>query len=341
MIPNVNYTKGWTDRNLYRRFVTGVLAGDCTEISFAIAQQGMDIAPHDSDILALRSVGAVPPVGDNTIGSVEFDDEQRFVHDLVEQRDEKFEMLGATIPLGLRRLSPFLWDTEVDNRKDGQNFMTTEKNYNHIQAGNFPKEKIVTKGKKKIQTMRDLATYVHSDDPYEQWTRIIKMLCDMGIPQKLPKALHNSDTGVGRRFTSWGWFTLAGIVHEGLRKSAVASFQYKWTHFIPRPEEYAQVAGFGLLPQCYPEGSPMHPSERAMHSFAVLVGAEMTKLMFDGSQKVDDWDMTVDQAIDLFAENVGLGRLAAGVHRMRDHERCREQATQLATDYVASAMRAA
>jgi hypothetical protein len=104
-------------------------------------------------------------------------------------------------------------------------------------------------------------------------------------------------------------------------------------HFVPPPAG-AEFATY-LLPQAYPEGSPLHPSYPAGH--ASLAGACVTilKTWFDESYEIQDPQqvnaagddlepyvggdtLTVGGELNKLASNVSLGRSAGGVHYRLD-----------------------
>ena len=92
--------------------------------------------------------------------------------------------------------------------------------------------------------------------------------------------------------------------------------------------------GSYFLPQAYPEGSPVHPSCPAGH--ATMAGACVTvlKALFDERQTLDDpvqadatgsallpyfgADLTIGGELNKLANNIALGRDAAGVHYRQD-----------------------
>ncbi|HKI08037.1 MAG TPA: vanadium-dependent haloperoxidase [Nitrososphaeraceae archaeon] len=94
-------------------------------------------------------------------------------------------------------------------------------------------------------------------------------------------------------------------------------------------------SGSYLLPQAYPEGSPLHPSYPAGH--AVVAGACVTilKAYFDESTVIPnpvkpnsdgvalehyDGHLTVGDELDKLASNISLGRNMAGIHYRSDYE---------------------
>jgi hypothetical protein len=94
-------------------------------------------------------------------------------------------------------------------------------------------------------------------------------------------------------------------------------------------------SGSYLLPQAYPEGSPLHPSYPSGH--AVVAGACVTilKAYFDESAVISnpvkpnsdgvaleryDGRLTVGDELNKLASNIALGRNMAGIHYRSDYE---------------------
>lgn len=318
-----SYRKGWSNIDNWRAFTAAQAARDCHGIAAAVSHEGAERRPVDAYIMALRSpdIGVLnqnAPAREIEVGSAEFDAQQKEVHDLVELRDVPLSQLPAWVTPGLKKLSIFLKDIPVVHRAP-RDFMRTEGEWARIQRGDQPREHIVAEGQGPIRNGRDLATYVHHDFPPEQWQRVANYLMQIGVPQRLPTSLHDSDGSGQSRFACWGAPFFAGVIGECVRRCGIVSFTRKWARMVPRPEEYAMMAGMGLLPQTYPEGSPMHPSNGAMHSIAAKVCAAALLRLFDGSFILPNGN-TVEYEINLFADNIGEGRFWAGVHRRDDHE---------------------
>jgi hypothetical protein len=92
--------------------------------------------------------------------------------------------------------------------------------------------------------------------------------------------------------------------------------------------------GNALLPLAFPEGSPTHPSYPAGHATIAGACATILKACFDEDYVIpspkeasvdgsvlDDWigaDLTLGNEINKLANNISLGRDAAGVHYRSD-----------------------
>lgn len=252
--------------------------------------------------------------------------ETQFVLDLVPLRDQALSSVTEDFPLGFLDLSWFLQSVEVDSRATGQNFMADATNWQNIQDGNLPLETITASGKTPIITGRDLATYVHDDDPMEQWTRVAGTLLGLGLEPKAPDCIMACE---GSRFTCFGYPAIAGILGNVLYRAGLVSFAGKWTHFVARPEEAAPALGLGYLPQCYPEGSPGHPARGAMHSFAAYSLSYVILQLFDNEYILPSGN-TVKYEVELFRDNIGYGRVWAGVHYNKDHTEAKVRAEAIA-----------
>ena len=96
------------------------------------------------------------------------------------------------------------------------------------------------------------------------------------------------------------------------------------------------TGGTYLLPQAFPEGSPLHPAYGSGHSTYVGAGVTMLKAFYktdlpvknpvvpsaDGMSLVPYTGpaLTIENELDKLAMNIGVGRLFGGVHWRTDHE---------------------
>ena len=217
-----------------------------------------------------------------------------------------------------------------------------------------------------LTTGRDLATYVHRDFPYAAYLRAALILLGMGAPFDPANPLADGGSGaasVSTPFVDFGGNDVLDAVAGVTVPVQHANWCHKWlVHRRLRPEAYGgrvvrtlagdadypvpailrdsqavaeTVAQFGtsLLPQAYPEGSPLHPSYPAGH--AGIAGAAVTvlKAYFD-----EDWvlpapvaptangsaleptaaTLTVGGELNKLASNVSIGRNWAGIHYRAD-----------------------
>jgi hypothetical protein len=217
-----------------------------------------------------------------------------------------------------------------------------------------------------LTTGRDLATHVHRDFPYAAYLRAALILLGMGAPFDPANPLSDGGSGaaaVSAPFVDFGGNDVLDAVAGVTVSVQHANWCHKWlVHRRLRPEAYGgrvvhtlagdadyripdalldsqalaeTVAQFGtaLLPQAYPEGSPLHPSYPAGH--AGIAGAAVTvlKAYFD-----EDWvlpspvvpaadgatlapadaTLTVGGELNKLASNVSIGRNWAGIHYRSD-----------------------
>lgn len=180
-----------------------------------------------------------------------------------------------------------------------------------------------------------------------------------------PRTSPASPTQAG--FVTFGGPHLLTLVAEVATRALKAAWYQKWyVHRRLRPEAFGrlvadevdrpgtyplhpdltgsavlgQVAerwGSRLLPQAYPEGSPLHPAYPSGHGTVAGACTTVLKAFFDESQPLadpvepdpdDDLALrpyagtdvlTVGGELDKLASNIGLGRNFAGVHYWSDH----------------------
>jgi hypothetical protein len=100
-------------------------------------------------------------------------------------------------------------------------------------------------------------------------------------------------------------------------------------------ERGLSTAASYLLPQAFPEGSPLHPSYGSGHSTYIGAGVTIIKAFYadfpiinpqmpsdDGTALVpyNDGTLMMFDELDKLASNVGVARLFAGVHYRSDHD---------------------
>lgn len=230
-----------------------------------------------------------------------------------------------------------------------------------------------------IRNARDMATYVHFDALYEAYLNACLILLD-SPPAEDPQGSMTAPFDPGNPymgsanqegFGTFGPPHVLSLVCEVATRALKAVWWQKWgVHRRLRPEEFggrvqhvktdaadypinpelleSPVLGrveesFGsfLLPQAFPEGSPIHPAYGAGH--ATVAGACVTilKAWFDESTRISDLfppkvanaagdglddytgpdagDLTVGGELDKVAANVAIGRNMAGVHWRTDY----------------------
>jgi hypothetical protein len=213
-----------------------------------------------------------------------------------------------------------------------------------------------------IRNLRDIAQWVHVDALYQAYLHACLIMMGQGVSIDPGLPLYDSKTQDA--FAQCGGPHILSLVTEVATRALKAVWYQKWfVHFRPRPEEYGgrvhnhlvgaaryplhpdvlasrAVAetfskyGTYLLPQAFPEGSPIHTSYGSGH--ATVAGACVTilKAFFDESvviknPKVVSADgltllpyegppLTVGGELNKVASNVANARNGAGIHWRTD-----------------------
>jgi hypothetical protein len=233
-------------------------------------------------------------------------------------------------------------------------------------GGEPPADERDQKVRRYIQTPRDLAHYVHYDALYEAYLNAALILLAADAPVDAGNPYHFSGNQIG--FGTYGPPHLLSLVTEVATRALKAVWFQKWgVHRRLRPEEFGgrvhlaltgrreypidpevlgsiavkrifdRCRGY-LLPQAFPEGSPLHPSYGAGH--ATVAGACVTilKAWFDESHVLADPvvpspdgtslipyrgpdadRLTVGGELNKVAANIAIGRNMAGVHWRSDY----------------------
>ena len=210
-------------------------------------------------------------------------------------------------------LIPQLHDTVRD-----QDFMTDFDSWLAVQRGySVPPIERDRVNRRYLRTPRDLANYVHFDALYEAYLNAALILLSLGAPPDNGNPYAHSANQEG--FGTYGGPHLLSLVTEVATRALKAQWFQKWfVHRRLRPEAFggrihAHLTGlrdygmidtevldsealkqtnekFGsyLLPQAFPEGSPLHPAYGSGH--ATVAGACVTvlKAWFDESWVLPD-----------------------------------------------------
>lgn len=207
-----------------------------------------------------------------------------------------------------------------------------------------------------LMTGRDLATYVHADEPYQAFYNTCVILMDLKAPMNIPA------NPVESYFVNLGRADIQAILGTVGRNALLAAWYIKWNTLFIRPEtlgiEVERVYrtnenpykispellrnpvieatrshnGSALLTQAYPEGAPLHPSTPSGH--AAIAGACATVLKFffsaryefevyepnyNGSELINTGQRTtVGDELNKLASNMSIGRNWAGIHYHMD-----------------------
>ena len=227
-----------------------------------------------------------------------------------------------------------------------------------------------------IRSGRDLGQYVHIDVVYQvnqEYVNAKSILVGAGgeIPEGTPSApLSPSNPYVTSRtqagFPTLGAGFIVAMLGEVSRRALQAQWAQKWlVHRALRPEAFGGLVHFQktkgrypflhpdiltspalplvfkqngtyLLPQEFPEGSPLHPSYGSGHATIAGACATLLKAFFDETTKItslfapqvaapdglsltnytgaDVGQMTVGSELNKLASNESRGRNIAGVH---------------------------
>lgn len=216
-------------------------------------------------------------------------------------------------------------------------------------------------------TPRDLAHYVHYDALYEAYLNAALILLDLKAP--VDQGIPYLDSANQEGFGTYGAPHVLSLVTEVATRALKAVWFQKWfVHRRQRPEEFggrihAHLTGkrryemidglvlesaalkttherYGsyLLPQAFPEGSPLHPAYGAGHATVAAACVTVLKAWFDESWVIPDpvvpdadgsalvrYDgpdagrLTLGGELDKVAANVAIGRSLGSVHWRTDY----------------------
>lgn len=254
---------------------------------------------------------------------------------------------------------------------EGSDFMTTFAEWSQIQSG-FPpwREASYDPTPRYIRNGRDLAEYVHYDFAYQAYLAAGLILINSGPstvfncnqfksasnPYRYSTVEEGFVTFGPAEVVDWmGRVTTAALkaaycqkwmVHRRLRPEALGGLvhqiragikNYPVTPRLVGSEAVDAVfsrTGTYLLPQAYPEGSPLHPSYPAGHAAIAGACSTVLKACFDGEMLLpgcvepdaeglklipcSKYSPTVEDEINKLAFNVAMGRDWAGIHYRSD-----------------------
>jgi len=245
----------------------------------------------------------------------------------------------------------------------GRNYMTAYAEWLSVQNGNAPAEtEAFDPTPRYMRNGRDIARYVHIDALYEAYLNACLALLGMGAPVDPGNPYVGARTQDG--FATFGPPHVLSLVTEVATRALKAVWCCKWlVHRRLRPEAFGglvhhratRAAGYPihrelltssviprlysaygtyLLPQAFPEGSPLHPSYGSGH--ATVAGACVTilKAWFDESFVIPDpvvaaadglslqpysgAPLTVGGELNKVASNIASARNFGGIHWRTD-----------------------
>lgn len=214
-----------------------------------------------------------------------------------------------------------------------------------------------------ITNGRDLGEFVHRDQTYVPFLNACLSLLGTGAARDLGNPYRRSSTQDG--FCTFGGPHILDLLARVANAACKVSWYSKWfVHLHLRPEAFAgrvhlvrtkkadypvsqtvlnspaldrvfSENGTYLLPQAYPEGSPLHPAYPSGHSIFSGACATVLKAFFDEeayirAPVVPDEEgqtlkpykgegLTIGGELNKLADNVGIGRMTAGIHWRCDH----------------------
>jgi hypothetical protein len=227
-----------------------------------------------------------------------------------------------------------------------RDYLITERDWlaaqNGVRVANGP---AFESTKRYVATGRDLAAWVTSPNaPFGEVVAIVDAL-----PAEAHTDLWDTDSvlgmlGLANDVAGIGTFYQKFAVHLRLRPEALFGLlnaSPRGIHFdpslaaSPALDRLRRANGNALLPQAYPNGSPMHPSYPAAHATHAGAAATIVKAYVredfawpkpmvptsDGSALTAyTGTLTLGGEIDKFAVNYAYGRHAAGVHFRQDSD---------------------
>jgi len=257
---------------------------------------------------------------------------------------------------------------------EGVDYLTQYSDWLEVQNGCVPQESDqFDPVRRYIRNGRDLAQWVHVDVLFQAYFHACLILLTppstdpksggIGAPLNIGNPYNNSRTQDG--FGTFGRAYIKTIMVEVATRALKAVWFQKWfVHRRLRPEAFGgrvhnhltgaaeypidpdildspvldevfNLYGTFLLPQAFPEGSPLHPSYGAGH--ATVAGACVTilKALFDESfiipnpvvvrpdgLSLDPYtgpDLTVRNELNKLAANIAIARNFAGIHWRSDY----------------------
>src|SRR5579872_1196238 len=265
---------------------------------------------------------------------------------------------------------PQLLDQRVRTVAPGVDYLTDFSGWLQCQNGVAPAgSDQYTNGVSLVRNGRDMANWVHKDVLFQAGLNAINVLLD-GVSTTMPlnpgNPYVNSLTQDG--FGTFGGPYITAMVPEVASLALKAVWFQKWyVHRRLRPEAYGglvhnrlankinyplhadvlnsdavarvfQKYGSYLLPQGFPEGSPLHPSYGAGHATVAGASVTMLKALFDESFVIpnpvapssdgqtlspytgaDASSLTVGGELNKLAANVAMGRNFGGIHYRTDY----------------------
>jgi len=291
------------------------------------------------------------------------------------------QLLLHDIPFGAQRI-----DARQRTVPSGKDYMTRFEDWLAVQNGADTRgqDQLEPESTRRyIRNLRDLARYVHVDQIHQAYFNAALLLLsarNLAIDDGNPYKAGQPAARTQEAFGVLGPPALLALLTEVTSRALKAVWFQKWyVHRRMRPEEWCGrvdvfrrglaphypvsprllgsrahrriVNRFGssLLPQAFPEGSPMHPAYGTGHGTVAGACITILKAWFKGTQRLvdlrdgdgkplfsiqvpdadgrslqpytgsDAGELTVDGELNKLAGNIALGRSGAGVHWRSDY----------------------
>ena len=295
------------------------------------------------------------------------------------------QFLWLDTPAGAERI-----DRRIETAVPEVDYVTSYGEWLAVQTGTDVGPGRFDDTRRYVRNGRDLGEWVHNDLPAQAYLGALFTLLDRGAPLDAGNpyndtAVHDGEV-VGRYYRNQSGFATLGEAHigalvAGVTRPALSAvwFQKWFVHRRLRPETFGgrlhnhltaradypihpdalgsealervrQLHGTYLLPQAFPEGSPMHPAYGAGH--ATVAGAAVTVLkgLFDesfiitdpveaistgtGLRRYEGPDLTVGSELNRLAFNIAMGRNFAGIHWRTDFTEAVKLGEEVAIRYL-------
>jgi hypothetical protein len=269
----------------------------------------------------------------------------------------------------------------------GLDYMTNFTEFLRVQNGQTPAGIEALNGTLRFMyTGRDISHWVHKDMLFQAYhVAAMILMGTLNVPFNPTNPYLNVAYSNQDGFGTFGGPMVSSMVTEVATRALQAVWYQKWfVHRRLRPEAYGGFVdrnknaggtfpihssatssqactqlnakhGSCLIPQAFPEGSPLHPSYGAGHATVSAACVTILKALFDGSYVIPSPVMpdpltggqtltpyvgpalTVEGELNKVSANVGIGRNIAGVHWRSDYDESvklgEQVAIQMLKDY--------
>lgn len=204
---------------------------------------------------------------------------------------------------------------------EGHDFMKTWDIAIEVQNGTVPESSPPMRDVPRyIITGRDLASYVHYDEPCQVFYNASIILLNMKVPMNPSISKLLEENPVESYFINLGRCDIQGTLAIVARSALLAAWYVKWNSLFLRPEAYGIEVervyrdnrnkygvshellinpvieavrshnGSALLTQVYEEGAPLHPSTPSGHAAIAGACATALKFFFDTKYEIDIYE---------------------------------------------------